>query len=152
MRYQLPSVFDEVSQHVKAPGSYRHTLSVAPQEVVRRIQTERLERLHGPRLLHFLITSKLAVICQLRRLHTCDPALHKNSVETPLRFHTWNRSDSYSGDTMSTAFSFRLTPETPRDEKKGWPILSLILSTVDRTSVGDGPQTKPRLTGQDLRS
>jgi len=36
-------VFDEVSQHAKTFGSYRHTLSVAPQEMVRRIQTEGLK-------------------------------------------------------------------------------------------------------------
>src|SRR5260370_32217821 len=38
---------------------------------------------------------------------------------------------------MSTAFSFRLTPETTWDEKNGWTILSLILGTVARTSVGE---------------
>ena len=38
---------------------------------------------------------------------------------------------------MGTAFSFRLTPETIWDEKKGRPILSLILGTVARTSVGE---------------
>src|SRR5260370_24583331 len=38
---------------------------------------------------------------------------------------------------MSTAFSFRLTPETTWDEKNGGPILSLILGTVARTSVGE---------------
>src|SRR5260370_36867984 len=38
---------------------------------------------------------------------------------------------------MSTAFSFRLTPETTWDEKNGWRIPSLILGTVARTSVGE---------------
>ena len=38
---------------------------------------------------------------------------------------------------MTTAFSFRLTLETTWDEKNGWPILSLILGTMARTSVGE---------------
>jgi hypothetical protein len=37
---------------------------------------------------------------------------------------------------MSEAFSFRLPPETVWDELKGSPILSVILATAPRTSVG----------------
>jgi hypothetical protein len=37
---------------------------------------------------------------------------------------------------MSRVFSFRFPPETTWDERKGWPILSLILATVSRASVG----------------
>jgi hypothetical protein len=37
---------------------------------------------------------------------------------------------------MSQAFSFRLPPETIWDELKGWLILSLILATAPRTSIG----------------
>jgi hypothetical protein len=36
-------MLDQVNQYVKALGSYGHTLAIAPQEVVRRIQTESLE-------------------------------------------------------------------------------------------------------------
>jgi hypothetical protein len=39
-------------------------------------------------------------------------ALHKNFTGTRLRLHTWNHSHSYSGNTMSKAFSFRFTVET----------------------------------------
>ena len=37
---------------------------------------------------------------------------------------------------MSEVFSFRFPPETTWDEINGWPILSLILATAPRPSVG----------------
>jgi hypothetical protein len=36
-------MLDQVSQYVKSLGSYGYTLSIAPQDVVRRIQMKRLE-------------------------------------------------------------------------------------------------------------
>jgi hypothetical protein len=36
-------MLDQVSEYVKALGSYGNTFAIAPQEVIRRIQTERLE-------------------------------------------------------------------------------------------------------------
>ncbi|HTF62810.1 MAG TPA: hypothetical protein VK638_08875 [Edaphobacter sp.] len=43
MRHKLPRVVNQVSQYVKGLGSQWDTISIAPQEVVRRIQTKRLE-------------------------------------------------------------------------------------------------------------
>ncbi len=41
--HHLSRVLNQIGQYVKALGGYRHSFAVAPQEVVRCIQTERLE-------------------------------------------------------------------------------------------------------------
>ena len=87
-------------------------------------------------------------------VNTCDLALHKNSTETPLRLHTRNRSLPYSGNTMRDAFAFWLPPERTSGE-------NLIQKQADsQFDIGCGaadfgwvfPETKPGLTGQDIKT
>ena len=47
LRHDSPSMLDEVSEHVKSLWTDRHAIAIAPEKVVHRIQTERLEKLHG---------------------------------------------------------------------------------------------------------
>lgn len=53
---------------------------------------------------------------------------------------------------MREALTFRFSPEATSDENllESQPILSLILASVLGTSVGYSPDTKPRLTSQDV--
>jgi hypothetical protein len=54
---------------------------------------------------------------------------------------------------MRKAFSFQLSPEAIADENllEKTSILHLILAAVLQTSVQYTPDTKPRLTGQDIK-
>src|ERR1700704_5939653 len=100
------------------------------------------------------ITSKLSVICRLRRPHACDPALgkfHRNLTEIShlksFPFVFWQhgeRSFSHLGSHLRQFWD---------ENAKRWSILSLTLATLPADfgwRTWPTKRMKPRLSGQDL--